>query len=243
MFQWMPGTRRAAAESASGSSTWAKTRHRGSGVRRPRRSSGRSWCGSSGTRRPPFSPDGPRHPGPSAPGARPAAEGGAQLDESSGGDHTMLAVPARLVASICAQVGSTAGSGSQLCGLLSHRSAKIQALQQLRDVRSSAATGVVVPCRRSFRVGGAPVDQTRFRRTSPTVGRIALDQVRQVRADPLLQAASRIHDRRQVGDSPVSGGHTHTPPRPGKRRTGNPRSRFFRPAGLDRASALVALEQ
>ena len=64
-----------------------------------------------------------------------------------------------------------------------------------------------MPCRRSFLVGVAPVDQTRFRRTSPTVGRIALDQVRQVRADPLLQAASQIPDRRQVGDPPVSGGY------------------------------------
>ena len=44
---WMPGTRQAAAaESASGSSTWAKTSHRGSGVRRRRRSIGRSSDGS-----------------------------------------------------------------------------------------------------------------------------------------------------------------------------------------------------
>ena len=43
------------------------------------------------------------------------------------------------------------------------------------------------------------------------MGRIALDQVRQVRADPLLQAASQIPDRRQVGDSPVSGWHPYHP--------------------------------
>ena len=92
MFQWMPGTRRAAAaaESASGSSTWAKTRRRGSGACRPRRSTGRSWSGSSGTRRPPFSPDGPRHPKPSAPGARPA-DGGSVAWNHMQGDHTMPA--------------------------------------------------------------------------------------------------------------------------------------------------------
>ena len=83
MFQWMPGTRRAAAESAS--SPWAKTRHRGSGACRPRRSTGRSSSGSSGTRRPPFSPDGPRHPGPAAPGARPA--GGRPWRGSSTGPY------------------------------------------------------------------------------------------------------------------------------------------------------------
>ena len=87
MSQWMPGTRRAAAESASGSSTWwAKTRHRGSGACRPRRSTGRSSSGSSGTRRPPFSPDGPRHSGPAAPGARPAG-GGSWRGSSAGGPY------------------------------------------------------------------------------------------------------------------------------------------------------------
>ena len=97
MFQWMPGTRRAAAaaESASGSSTWAKTRRRGSGACRPRRSTGRSWSGSSGTRRPPFSPDGPRHPGPAAPGTRPAGGGpyDARGSRESGGSKVYGKAP------------------------------------------------------------------------------------------------------------------------------------------------------
>ena len=161
-------------------------------------------------------------------------------------------------ASIGSQVGRNAVSGSTIGGRISHRSARIQALQQLRDVRSSAAASVSVPCRRPFRVGVAPVYQTRFRRTSPTVGRIALAQERQVRAEPLLQTASRIPDRRQVGDSPVSGGYPSTTParKPPYRQSSKPVFPAGRPrsglsprtrqrcagSGCGRSSALPALK-